>query len=170
MKKLAIAACAVVLGAGVTFASSLSVPWFVDNAPVANKVPGVASGVTGLVTLKNTTGAPITAQITYFAQDGTNLGPNGADATFSIAADSSLAFRPVANDPDSVGGGQEGPQGLAVPNRPTPDGKKNGALVVQWPGDPTDIQGQVAYFQTTIDPSRGGYVTLTYAHLLPPGI
>ncbi|MBI2425765.1 MAG: hypothetical protein HYV27_23270 [Candidatus Hydrogenedentes bacterium] len=169
MKKLAITACAAVLGAGVAFASSLSVPWFVDNAPAANKVPGVAAGVTGMVTLKNNTPDTLTLQIAYYAQDGTALGPAAPGNTFTVVGNSSLAFRPGANDPDTATGGQEGTQGVAVPDRPTTDGKKNGALTVQWVGDPTDVQGVVTYFQTTIDSNRGGYTTLSYAHQLPEG-
>jgi hypothetical protein len=183
MKKLGVFAVLMAMGAGVAFAATISVPWFVDNAPEANKLPGVAQGTTGIVTLKNNTNATLTLTIRYFSQDGLDLGPEAPDNTFTIVANSSLAFRPVRTDPDAVtidprtgqlptvGGGMEGGQGVLVPNRPLDqDDKFNGALTVSWTGDPTDIQGQVAYFQTVIDPARGGYVTLSYAHLLPPGI
>ncbi|MBI2425766.1 MAG: hypothetical protein HYV27_23275 [Candidatus Hydrogenedentes bacterium] len=169
MKKLGVFAVTMALGASAAFAASLSVPWFVDNAPAANKVPGVAAGVTGIVTLKNNTSDTMTLTIAYYAQDGTSLGP--AVNSFTISGNSSAAFRPGADDPDTAAGGQEGVQGLAVPNRPTTDGKKNGAAVISWPGsDAAAVQGMVTYFQTTIDPNRGDYNTLSYAYLLPPGV
>ena len=170
MKKLAITACAAVLSAGVAFASSLSVPWFVDSAPVANKVPGLAAGVTGIVTLKNNTPDTMTLQISYFAANGTALGPDAPNNTFTIVGNSSAAFRPNKVDPGTTAGGQEGAQGVLIPDRPTTDGRDNGAAVVTWTGGPSDIQGMVTYFQTTIDPARGDYNTISYAYLLPPGI
>lgn len=169
MKKLAITACAAVLGAGVAFASSLSVPWFVDNAPVANKVPGLAAGVTGIVTLKNNTPDTLTLQISYYNAGGTALGPDAPNNTFTILGNSSAAFRPNKVDPGTTPGGQEGTQGVLIPDRPNTDGRDNGALVVEWVGDPTDVQGIVTYFQTTIDPARGGYSTVSYGHQLPEG-
>ena len=169
MKKLAITACAAVLGAGVAFASSLSVPWFVDNAPAGNKVPGINQGVTGIVTLKNNTPDTMTLQISYYAADGTYLGPNAPGNTFSIVGNSSAAFRPNKVDPGTSVGGQEGAQGVLIPDRPNTDGKDNGAISVQWVGDPTDVQGIVTYFQTVKDPLRGNYATVSYGHQLPEG-
>lgn len=174
MKKLAITACAAVLGAGVAFASSLSVPWFVDNGPAANKVPGTLPGVTGMVTLKNNTPDTMTLQIAYFTQSGVGIGPAAPGNTFSIAGNASVAFRPVADDPDTATGGQESVPGRAVPNRPLTgvgnDGKKNGALTVQWVGDPTDVQGIVTYVQSTPrNDTNTGYVVLSYGHQLPEG-
>ena len=188
MKKLTI--IAVVLAVGVTagFASSLKVPWFVDTAPAANGVPGEAMGVTGLVTLTSNLDAPVTCAIAYYNAEGNLLGPFNPNNTFTIAPLSSLAFRPVADDPGTVAGGQEGAQGVLVPNRPRSpdtstaipgtggiiDKKKNGSLVVTWVtvDSSSDVQGQVAYFQTGqrfggIDPA--GVYTMSYAHLLPPG-
>jgi len=176
MKKLGIIALTMAVGSGMAFAASLSVPWFVDNAPVANGIPGQSKGVTGLITLKSNRTDTITCSIAYFAPDGTALGPSAAEGnTFTIAPLSALAFRPVAFDPATTPGGQEEAQGLAVPDRPmVPDssGKtgKNGSITIEWAGDPTDVQGQVAYFQTTTDPNTGAPLTFSYSHLLPPGL
>ncbi len=82
-------------------------------------------------------------------------------------------------------GGQEGIQGLLVPNRPrsadtttpipgtnppTIDRKKNGSIVIEWIGGTAqDVQGMVAYYQTNIA-TDGQVITMSYAHLLPPGL
>jgi len=202
MKKFAVLGMALVLSGGIAFAASLSVPWYVDNAPAANKVPGVSNGVTGIVTLKSNRTDTLVVTITYFNSDGVNLGPaadqegrdGGADGnTFTIAPLSALAFRPGRTDPDQTtpfpdgtpvteGGGQEGAQGVAVPNRPDQipgggiDDKLNGSITLSWEGDPQDLQGQVAYFQTTRRTQIGtgatgpSTITMSYAHLLPPGV
>lgn len=175
MKKLGIIALTMAVGSGMAFAASLSIPWFVDNAPAANGIPGKNPGVTGIITLKSNRTDVVTCSIAYFAPDGTALGPSASEGnTFTIAPLSALAFRPVVEDPGTVAGGQEAAQGLAVPDRPqVPDasGKigKNGSITIEWAGDPTDVQGQIAYFQTSPDPSTGATVTFSYSHLLPPG-
>ena len=169
MKKLTIIAVVVAMGVTAGFASSLKVPWFVDNAPVADGIPGTSGRVTGLITLSSNRSDTLVCAITYYNQAGDNLGPAAPDNTFTIAPMSSLAFRPVQYDPDAnsggVAGGQEGAQGVAVPDRPRDvDTKKNGGCVVEWVGGPSDVQGQVAYYQ-----SDAGGQTMSYAHLLPPG-
>ena len=172
MKKLGILVAAFALSVSV-YASSLAIPWFVDTAPAANGVPGKAAGVTGIIVLKSNRTDTITASIDYFASDGTEMGPFGAAATFQISPLSSVSFRPVADDPSSVAGGQESPAGQAVPNRPLgasgPAAKKNGSATVSWNGGNADIQGLVTYFQTASDPSTGATVTFSYGSLLPPG-
>ena len=116
MKKALFIAVLLVAGAGVAFSSSLGLPWYVDNAP-ANQFP-VTAGIMGLVFLHNNTDntvnpGGITASVTYFSQDGAQLAPTGS-TTFNISPNASIAFRPVADDPDGsvpvVGqlGGQEG--------------------------------------------------------------
>ncbi|MCC6143757.1 MAG: hypothetical protein IT368_08110 [Candidatus Hydrogenedentes bacterium] len=212
MKKLAVITAMVLVGAGVAYASYLSVPWFVDNGVIAADIPhnftnagARQSQVTGIVTLKSNRTDNLTCEITYFSQEGYRLGPFAPDNTFNINPLSALAFRPVQCDPDAtvtalvcddngdgtpdragVNGGQEGGAGVLVPDRPLSiagapipgavdgqgqplvDNKKNGAIVIEWQGDDTDVQGQVAYFQTSL--VNGARVTYSYAHLLPPGV
>jgi len=188
MKKLAILAVALTVGVGVAFASSLSVPWFVDNAPQYNGIPGKKAGVTGIVTLKSNRTDTVVCSITYVNQDGVVLGPFPPNNTFTIAPLSALAFRPVEHDPDPTAGGQpggqEGSQGVVVPDRPrspdsvtpipgtsppTVDLKKNGSITVSWTGGPQDIQGIVTWFQSAIDPISGATITFSYGTVLPPG-
>jgi len=172
MKKLGVFAVMMALGASTAFAAgSLSIPWFVDNAPAANKVPGIAAGVTGIITLKNNTPDTLTLSIAYYNATGTALGPNAPNNTFTIAGNSSAAFRPNKVDPGTTPGGQEGAQGVLIPDRPNTDGKDNGAAVVSWTdGDSSAVQGIVTYFQTTIDPARGDYNVVSYGYLLPKGV
>ena len=85
-------------------------------------------------------------------------------------------------------GGLEGLQGVNVPDRPrsvdtaTPipgsddgqgneviDRKKNGSIVISWQGGDKDVQGQVSYY-ATVKEANGSRITLSTAHLLPPGI
>lgn len=165
MKKMTLVMVGMAMIAGVAFASSLAIPWFVDNADPGAGWPPSARNTTLIYLKSNVADAPITCEITYFAEDGTNLGPAYPNNQFTIAPNSALAFRPVANDPIATlpGGtalGQEGAQGVAVPNRPTDvDPKKNGSALISWTGGPSDVQGMVATTSTV----------LSYAHLLPPG-
>ncbi|HOK08985.1 MAG TPA: hypothetical protein PLT82_06215 [Candidatus Hydrogenedens sp.] len=186
MRKLSFAALLILLGTGVAFASSLAIPWFADNAPQYNGLPGKASGATNLVYLKSNVDTTVTCYITYYNADGVCLGPFPPNNSFTIAPRSALAFRPCVYDPDATAGGQhggmEGGQGVLVPDRPlspdnsTPipgvgivDTKTNGSATIEWIGGPNDIQGANTNFVTVVNPD-GSKVTLSYGHLLPPGI
>ncbi|HNR31868.1 MAG TPA: hypothetical protein PKI11_13345 [Candidatus Hydrogenedentes bacterium] len=133
MKKLSVFAVLVIIGTSVAVAASLAIPWFVDNAPAKNGIPGTVAGVTGIVTLKSNRTDTVTCSVAYFTQEGYFLGPLAPDNTFTIAPLSALAFRPVLSDPDQTigpdglptttpntanAGGQEGYQGWLVPDRP----------------------------------------------------
>lgn len=191
MKKLGILAAVAAVGTTVAFASSLSVPWFVDNAPAGNNIPGLSEGITGIVYLKSTISTPLVCSIEYYSQDGVALGPANNPAiasmsnTFTLAPNSALAFRPVAFDPEStILGGQESDVGAAVPDRPrlgvnevlnpgaSNDAKRNGSLTITWSGNPTDVQGTFVYYQTFIPPIGDSRFpsTMSFGHLLPEGI
>lgn len=177
MKKLGIVAIALLIGTGMAFATSYGIPWFMDNAPEANKVPGVNPGVMTLITLKSNVGETLECAIQYYNQEGVEqaaIHPDPAidQNTFLIAPFSALQFRPVAVDPSAVttdprtgalgqAGGQEGAQGVLVPDRDTSDGKKNGSCAITYVGAPEDMTGQVLFIQTAAD----GRV-LSYAHAL----
>lgn len=190
MKKLSVVAVALMLGTGIAVASSLAIPWFVDTAPRFNGIPGAQDGVTGLIYLKSNVDEELTCYITYYNQEGVNLGPEAPDNSFTIAPLSALAFRPSVKDPSPecttawatglgldpavyVGqaGGQEGQQGVLVPIRPQGvDPKKNGSCVIEWfgAGDQA-VQGTYVFFQTRTL-GDGSKVTMSYGHLLPPGL
>ncbi len=164
MKKLGLVLTVMVALAGVAYASSLAIPWFVDNALPGAGWPPAAKNTT-LIYLKNNTDDVLVAEITYYSAEGVNLGPEYPANTFAIDPKASVAFRPVVADPIGAlpGGtllGLEGPAGIAIPDRPVDvDTKQNGSAVVSWTGGPTDVQGMLA---TTS-------MALSYAHLLPPG-
>mgnify|MGYP001118781944 CR=1 FL=1 len=166
MKKLSMVAVALMVLAGVAYASSIGVPWFIDNSSAASGYPP-ASGITTLIYLKNNTAEDIECDITYFSPNGTNL-TEGASAptAFVVPASSTVGFRPVAYDPATVTNGQESATGVLVPDRPryvsedATSNLKNGAAVIEWNGGANDIQGMVATL---------GVNGFAYAHLLPPG-
>lgn len=175
MKKTLVVIVAMVMG-GVAFASTLSVPWFVDTGPTANKLPPVSKSVVGLIYLHNNKAERITCSIAYYTQGGNYVGPDAPFNTFTIAPQASIAFRPVAYDPDSIGGGQEATDaGLLVPDRPLSttipgnDGKANGSLVVTWLGAATDVQGVYTQSQYVVQPDSAVGKLTGYGHLLPPG-
>ncbi|MBX3179495.1 MAG: hypothetical protein KF886_19235 [Candidatus Hydrogenedentes bacterium] len=191
MRKLGVLALMLVVGTSLAFAGSISIPWFVDNAPVANFIPGVSSGVTGIVYLKSNVGTPLTCEIEYFSQSGVPLGPANnatlADTSnsFTIPPFAAVAFRPATHDPDTTPGGQESTLAITVPDRPATgvnsvlaqpgqdnDGKRNGSITISWTGDPTDVQGTFVYYQTFIPPSGDSRfpTTMSYGHLLPSGL
>ena len=169
MKKLSILGLVVLFGASVAVASSLAVPWFVDSTKTGEGIPQATNGVTEIITLHNNTNALMVCSIEYFNGAGDSMGPAAPDNTFTVAPNSSLAFRPVADDPGPAidpanAGGQEGAQGVLVPNRPMPDSKNNGACVIRWVGGPGDVQGMIAHYQM-----KNG-ISMSYAHLLPAGV
>lgn len=176
MKKLSIIAVLVAVGiiSGFASAKSMSVPWFVDNAPAAAYYPPT-SGTSALVYLHNNKDVALECSITYYSQTGFELALD--DNTFSIPALSTVAFRPVATDPDTVPGGQESTVALAIPNRPTTDNKKNGAIVINWTGDSTDVQGLLTQGQfVNATSSTSAYygklaasAVTSWGTLLPPG-
>lgn len=169
MKKVYMLGMVLVMAACFAYAASLSVPWYVDNAAVPGKVPPVSGGVLGLVYLHNNLDEAIVCEIAYYSEVGVFLGPEAPDpTTFSIPALSTVAFRPYASDPIS-GGGQESDVAMAVPNRPTDDGRKNGSIVVSWTtGGANDVQGIVLQTQN-VDGTTTGRL-MQWGTLLPPGV
>ena len=177
MKKFLVFALMIAVGVSMAVGSTLKVPWYVDNADVGAGAPP-ANGVLGLVTLtsNSTDEDPLICSIEYFNNLGDPVGyvpaaGAGPDNTFAIAPRSSLSFRPVADEaPGSAGALQEGGQGQLVPNRGTDEDnpKKNGSIVISWPGDPSLIQGAVSYVKGTN--IGGSPVVVSYQHLLPAGV
>ena len=190
MKKLSLVV-AMVLVAGMAYASSLSIPWFVDQNVTAVGMPINTTAVLTTIFLKSNVDDVIQCEIAYFAADGTPLGPGipgtpseNVPNTFNIAPRSALAFRPSVHDPspaagtgiavydafgnpttvDGTGGGLEALPAVLVPIRPRGEvGGFNGSITISWVGEPTDVQGMV-WFQ-------GGQAldAVSFAYLMPPG-
>ena len=149
---------------------AVTVPWYVDNAGVGQSIPPQDGNIASLIYLHNNLSTPLDCVIEYYTEGGVNIGPASPNDMFSIPANASIAFRPVADDPDSATGGQEGVAGRAVPNRPsgTADGndnKKNGSIVIRWSGDPNDVQGEVLTYQ-----AKSTWGSYQSSCLLPPSI
>jgi len=162
MKKLSTVMMMALIG-GMAFASSLGIPWFVDNAPDSqgfNWPP--TQGTRTYIYLHNNKTSSIVCSIAYYSAEGVFLGPQDNpntpydDTTFEIPPLSTVGFAPVANL-GATGG--ETSIAAAIPNRPLTDGKKNGAAVITWAGGPNDVQGMLATASST----------MSFAHLLPPG-
>jgi len=176
MKKVYMLGMVLAMAACFAYAASLSVPWFVDSAPAATGLPP-GEKVMGIVYLHNNLEDDIVCSIEYYTADGIYLGPEAPDpTTFEIPALSTVGFRPVASDPNTVGGGQETDVAMAIPNRPTidaswnPNGKAkpNGSLVVKWTtGGANDVQGMVLQTQN-VDGTTTGRL-MQWGTLLPPG-
>lgn len=154
MKKLALVAGVLTLGAGVAFASSLTVPFFLDNAPVPfNTATGNQQAA--FIALHNNLSVDIEVSVDYFdaGGDGTVDQQTPSPNTFNLPANATFSFRPVADD-----SGAEA-SGAVVPNMP--GGEKAGTVIVSWVGGSADIQGRM--FEIRPGASIGA------AYLLPQG-
>jgi hypothetical protein len=187
MKKMSVVL--IMLLGSIAFASSVSIPWYVDNAPANTGLPPTSDGALSIIFLKSTVNHILTCEIAYYNADGVPLGPQSPNNTFTINPLSAVGFRPVCDDPilgltspagvTGTNGGQEGVSGVVIPNRPRSanattaipgstviDVKKNGSITISWFGadaSATDLQGsQMAW-------AKGGTTVVSFSHLLPPG-
>jgi len=104
MKKLSIFAALMVVMAGVALASTLTVPFFFDNA-TSN-----TADETSIIGVKESSGNNQTVTVIYTAIN-TSGNPQNQSVTFFLPANQSVAFTPVsANHPI------ENVQSAAVPN------------------------------------------------------
>jgi len=178
MKKVLV--IALMLGAGLAFASSIGIPWFSDGAATGAHPPQASGGkgAEQFIMLKNMDTADITCTIAYYNQDGLYQGPDAPANSFIIPLGATVAFRPVQDDTFT-----ESAIARTIPNRPrttlfpgnaNTDTKKNGSAVVSWTGTPDLVIGiswlcQIgATVQSSID-STEQYVYMGYGAALPSG-
>ena len=147
MKKLAVATLALTV-ASVAFASTLAVPFFLDNGAGTP----LSSGNAGFIGIVNNTGENIAMSVYYRDSDLINRTP--AMNSFTLGANAQMAWRPAIAD-----AGSEGP-GVGVPDMNNLGDKKGGSAIMAWIGGAQDVQGR--YYQKGSDGSFGLY-------LLPPG-
>ena len=174
MKKLGFMTVALMV-AGFAFASSLSVPWFVDAPMTGAGFPPTKQGTEAVVYLHNNLGTALTCSIDYYTNTGFKLPfADGVANTFTIRPRATIAFRPNAKDPSSVNGGQEADDaGMLVPDRPSVSSisggtKANGSIVVSWVGSSSDVQGIILQAQNVDGGSNSRLVE--YGTLLPSGV
>ena len=174
MKKVLV--IALMLGAGLAYASSLGVPWFVDNAPTGVHPPTSAKAE-GYIYLHNNHSEALEVTVAYYSAVGDYVGPD-YDNTFIIQPNASLAYRPVQYDTAF-----ESAEAILIPDRPrytyppsntNHDGKKNGSVVYTWLGDSSYMSGaywlcQIGATNASSTDSTEQFVYMGYGHLLPPG-
>ena len=176
MKKLGFVAVMLMVGVTVAFASSVSVPWFIDTTPPQTAMNPDNNQWSGFVYLKNNSSEDTLCWISYNQQDGRFIGPyieKGEQTTFVIPANSTMLFRPGVSDPIDQLRGQEGlDTGMLVPNRPRDtvadplnDGKGNGSLTIRFEGGPTTVQGEL---HQIFKPNGAAQLVMSQ-YLLPPG-
>ena len=153
MKKFVVFAAVMIAVTGIAVASSLSVPFFLDNAPADGTFPPSA-GNAAFIGIHNNTSSDIDVSIDYFdaGQDGTVDQQTPAVTSFVLPANSSFSFRPVADDPTTE------VAAAVVPNMP--GGEFAGSASLSWVGGPGDIQGRVVQIN-----ANGNQ----HSFLLPPG-
>ena len=149
MKKFVFLGLVLAVGASMAFAASISVPWFIDNAPAGVDPGALAAGqqVT-FITLLNTTNAALTCSIEYFSATGDPLGPV-TNNTFSLSPNAATAFRPAIEDDPN-----ESDAGILVPDRPRDvNTKANGSIKITYvknEGDGPSVQGTSTLFSNGI--------------------
>ena len=174
MKKVLV--IAIMLGAGLAYASSIGVPWFVDNAPTGVHPP-TSSKAESYIYIHNNHSEQLEVTVAYYTAVGAYIGPD-YDNTFVIEPNASLAYRPVVNDTVF-----ESLAAQAIPNRPRftyppsntdNDLKKNGSVVFTWLGDASYMSGaywlcQIGRTQVNSTDTTEAYTYMGYGHLLPAG-
>ena len=170
MKKLLVAALALVIGTTMAFAASINVPQFLDSGLNDGHWPpqgesadnGLLPGFPNrksIISLHNNLPTNILCVVVYRDSDGKANGPVGGN-TFVIPANSTTSFRPYGTDP-----GLGDPASVPNASRPassTLGESAAGSATIQWGGSPTDIQGRL------VESGPGGEGWFSF--LLPPGL
>jgi len=104
MKKIAIFAAIMVVGAGVALASTLSVPFFLDTTSNSS----ATSGTLGRIGIKEGSGSDQTITVIYTALDASS-NPTDQTVTFALGMNQQIRWFPVQSNPNEVAG-------AAVPN------------------------------------------------------
>lgn len=162
MRKFAAVAAVMVLGAGVAFAASLNVPFFLDNAPVADNAFPPTSGSKSYIALHNNLSVDLEVEVDYYdaGGDGTVNQRTPSPNTFLLPANATYSFRPIGDEPATEAAGS------VIPNMPNAALGGSGIMevagsaVISWVGGPADIQGRLV----TFEPATGAF-----GYLLPPG-
>lgn len=141
MKKIAIFAAIMVVGAGVALASTLNVPFFLDNQ--SNNAG--TTGVVGRIGIKEAGGVNQTVTVIYTALNASG-NPTDQTVTFALGANQSIRWNPVQSNTTETS-----PGGSDVPNMTIagPSGNRTAGSAVVIGG--ADLSG----VYNEIDLSRG---------------
>lgn len=155
MKKLMFLGAMTLVCAGVAFAGSLNVPFFLDDAPSNGSFPPSA-GTASFIAIHNNTSSGLVCAIRYTRANGDDKTP--AANTFVLPANSTWSFRPVGDDSTTEG------VGAAVPNMALQSGDPPaGSATISWTGGANDVQGRL----TAVRATSGGGDSASFT--LPPG-
>ena len=147
--------------ASVAFASSLAVPFFLDNGGNGWPIP---DGTGGFIGIKNNTDREIQVGVEYTQANGDDRTDRTVTNTFPLGAGVAVSWRPLADDPVE-GSGQAVPNMTPwIPGTNTPAGSAR----ISWVGLPSDIQGR--YQQVTATDNSGVVTYDAMGYLLPPGV
>lgn len=131
MKKLAIVAVATMFCAVGAFGVSITVPFFLDNAPADSTFPP-SEDTASFIGIRNITDSEILVAVEYFdANAEEDVTP--AENTFTLMENEGISFRPSVQDEGTEGAGARVPimtQGQA------------GAVTISWEGQPGEIIGR----------------------------
>ena len=95
MKKIAIFAAVMVIGAGVALASTLNVPFFLDNRTSVN----LNDGIVGRIGIKSGSNSPQTITVVYTALNASDQ-PVDQTVTFALGANQQVRWTPVQVNTD----------------------------------------------------------------------
>jgi hypothetical protein len=154
MKKIAIFAAIMVVGAGVALGSTLSVPFYLDSQS-NNKATTAQGGNAGRIGLKEGSGVDQTLTIIYTALNASDV-PTDQTETFPIGANQQLRFNPVQSNTAETAGD-------VVPNV-TITGSGGGTQTAGSAIIISSIAGSITGVYSEIDFARSA----TSAHVLLP--
>lgn len=100
MKKIAIFAAIMVVGAGVALASTLQVPFFLDTTTNSNGTVGTL----GRIGIKEAGGVDQTVTVIYTALNSSDV-PTDQTATFALGANQQVRWFPVQANPNESAAG-----------------------------------------------------------------
>ena len=142
MKKIAIFAAIMVVGAGVALASTLSVPFFLDNQSQNN----ATNGVVGRIGVKEAGGVDQTVTVIYTALNASGV-PTDQTVTYPLGANQAFRWNPVqSNSAEGSGPGSVVPN-MTIPGPNATPNTVGGATII----GSAALEGQYS----EIDLSRG---------------
>ena len=132
MKKIAIFAAIMVVGAGVAVAGVLNVPFFLDSQSLN---VGANTGVSGQISVKEGSGSDQTVTVIYTALDASG-NPANQTATFALGAFQQIRWNPVMDN------SAESAAGKAIDNL-TIENRTAGSAVILSGGNISGTYGEI---------------------------
>lgn len=125
MKKIAIFAAIMVVGAGVALASTLNVPFFLDNQ--SNNAG--TTGVVGRIGVKEAGGVNQTVTVIYTALNASG-NPTDQIVTYALGANQAFRWNPVQNNSAEASGPGSGVPNMTIPSPNSTPGTVGAARII----------------------------------------